>query len=119
MSLEAGDFLKFVEGPPSKSGRTKTWWVVQKQNDIHLGWIGWWGSWRRYAFYPKADTVYEEKCLAQIAEFIIAKTKEHRARIKVRIKSEVPVTVSWKPDSTDSRITHVHIYKKPKHGRTT
>lgn len=76
-------YLKFVEGPPSKSGKTKTWYVVQKQNEIHLGWIGWWGSWRRYAFYPKDQTVYEEQCLMDITAFIVRKTKQHRTNARI------------------------------------
>lgn len=83
MKTKPGDFLKFVEGPLKP--RTRTWWVVQKQNDIHLGWIGWWGAGRRYAFYPKADTVYEEDCLHQIAEFIVDETKKHRKYRKLEL----------------------------------
>lgn len=77
-------FLAFYVAPPKP--KTKVWWVVQRQNDIHLGWIGWWASWRRYAFYPKPNTVYEEACLRDIARFCEEQTKKHRAAIKARRK---------------------------------
>jgi hypothetical protein len=43
-----------------------------------LGWVAWFSRWRKYAFYPKPETVYEEDCLRDIAEFCEAKTKEHK-----------------------------------------
>lgn len=73
-------FLRFVQAPPKP--KTKVWWVVQRQRNIHLGWVGWWASWRRYAFYPKADTIFEETCLQDIARFCIEQTKAHRAARK-------------------------------------
>lgn len=51
-----GTHIKFVPAPPKP--KTKVWWVVNKHDDIHLGWIGWFGRWRKYAFYPKEETVY-------------------------------------------------------------
>jgi hypothetical protein len=75
-----GTYIKFVEGPPKS--KTKTWWVVNKFDEIHLGWIGWFGKWRKYGFYPKADTVYEEVCLREIASFCESETKAHRMEKK-------------------------------------
>lgn len=88
---DEGTYIKFIEGPPAKSGLTRTWWVVQTRGDLHLGWIGWWASWRRYAFYPKEKTVYEETCLGEIAAFIVQETERHRA---LRKKGHNPVKVS-------------------------
>jgi len=68
--------LKFVIAPPKP--RTKVWWVVQRQSDFQLGWIGWWGTWRRYSFFPKPDTVYEVDCLRDLANFCEQQTKAHR-----------------------------------------
>jgi poly-D-alanine transfer protein DltD len=73
---EEAKHLKFVEGPSKP--KTKTWWVVNKHDDIHLGWIGWFARWRKYAFFPKPETVYEEDCLQDIADFCIRKTKDHK-----------------------------------------
>jgi hypothetical protein len=73
-----GTHIKFVPAPPKP--KTKVWWVVNKYSDGHLGWIGWFSRWRKYSFFPKADTVYEEVCLREIAGFCVARTKEHRER---------------------------------------
>ena len=74
--IEFGTHIKFVPAPPKP--KTFVWWVVNKYDDDHLGWIGWFARWRKYSFYPKADTVYEEICLREIAEFCQRKTSEHR-----------------------------------------
>ncbi len=77
-----GKHIKFVEGPPKP--KTLTWWVVNKYDDTHLGWIGWFARWRKYSFFPKPETVYEEDCLRDIASFCEMKTKEHREEVKAR-----------------------------------
>lgn len=87
-----GTYIKFVEGPKSKSGKTQTWWIVQKQKDLHLGWVGWWGSWRRYAFYPKPNTVFEEVCLRDITAFITERTRAHREALKIARLGKKAVT---------------------------
>jgi len=68
--------LLFIEGPPKP--KTKTWWVVNKYDDIQLGWIGWFTKWQKYGFFPKPDTVYEEDCLRDIAYFCENETKKHK-----------------------------------------
>ena len=73
---DPGTYIRFVEGPPKP--RTKTWWVVTRDDDIHLGWVGWFGRWRKYAFYPKPDTVYEQVCLRDIALFCETQTSTHK-----------------------------------------
>ena len=75
-----GKHLEFHEGPPKP--KTRTWFVVNSHDNFHLGWIGWFGRWRKYAFYPKPDTVYEEDCLRQIAEFCVDATKSRRIEKK-------------------------------------
>lgn len=68
-------FLVFVPAEPKE--RTLCWRVDNKQGVI-LGYVGWWSKWRRYSFYPLENTVYEEQCLHDIANFIEYKTKLHR-----------------------------------------
>ena len=73
-------YIRFAEGPPKP--RTKTWWVVAERNDAHLGWIGWFARWRKYAFWPKANTVFEENCLRDISAFCENQTATHKQRRK-------------------------------------
>ena len=37
---------------------------------VELGEIKWYASWRRYAFYPKENTIHERDCLRDIAQFL-------------------------------------------------
>ncbi len=61
-------WIKFVETEPKP--KTKTWAVMAKVDDALLGVIKWYASWRKYAFFPVAGTVFEPDCLRDIATFI-------------------------------------------------
>jgi hypothetical protein len=74
--MKDGTYIRFIEGPSKP--KTRTWWVVTKDDDIHLGWIGWFARWRKYGFYPKSETVYEQICLREIADFCERETAEHK-----------------------------------------
>ena len=74
--IEFGTHIKFILGPPKP--KTQTWWVVNKYDDIQIGAIGWYASWRKYSYYAKNCTVYEQVCLREIADFCERKTKEHK-----------------------------------------
>ena len=72
--------LFFIPGPTNQ--KALCWWIVNKHDDIELGSIEWTGKehWRRYAFFPRPDTMYEEVCLRDIAAFCEAKTRDHKQR---------------------------------------
>ncbi len=74
-----GTWVKFVEGPPKP--KTKTWSIMSKYEEgLELGQISWFSKWRKYAFFPKDSTLYEEKCLRDIAQFLQDQTKKHKAK---------------------------------------
>ena len=51
--------------------KTNIWQVITKQKPTEvLGIIKWFPRWRKYAFFPTQDTVYENTCLQDIADFI-------------------------------------------------
>jgi len=35
-----------------------------------LGVIKWYGSWRKYCYFPLGDTVYDDRCMTQIIHFM-------------------------------------------------
>lgn len=78
-----GTYIKFIEAPPKP--KTKVWWVVTKDDTTHLGWIAWFSRWRKYGFYPKENTVYEQVCLRDIANFCEQETKKHKEEINGKI----------------------------------
>lgn len=58
--------------------KTKRFWVKPKDSDDTLGYISWYGRWRKYCFFPNGDTVYEWDCLRDIADFIEQETQEYK-----------------------------------------
>lgn len=70
MGVDASNkqWIKFdlVERKP----KTGVWAVVTTYSDERLGLIKWFPRWRRYAFFPHRETVYESECLSRITKFI-------------------------------------------------
>ena len=49
--------------------KTEVWQVISKHGGF-LGGVKWFGRWRTYSFYPEPETIYEDDCLMEIANFI-------------------------------------------------
>jgi len=75
-STGSGTWIRFDELTPNPA--TKRWAVTTK-DDIQIGTVKWYGPWRKYCFFPMAETVYEQVCLRDIASFCETETKNHRA----------------------------------------
>ena len=72
-------YLKFIDAAPSPSGKTKRW-VVQTATGVPLMGIGWHGPWRKYTItWTDQSAVFDHGCLREIADFLEARTKEHKA----------------------------------------
>ena len=67
------DFVLAEEGE-----KTNIWDVVTSEGNKKLGIIKWFGRWRKYSFFPLSDTVYENNCLKDIAEFIEEQMRKRR-----------------------------------------
>jgi len=74
-----GTHIGFAHEGESPSGKTKLWRVFALDGSI-LGQIRWFSRWRKYCFYANGNTIFEETCLTEIAEFIAARTKDHRGK---------------------------------------
>ncbi len=72
-----GTYIYFNQGPGSLSGKTKTW-IVRSDYGPLLGQVKWWAPWRKYTFLPCDDTVFEQVCMREIAQFIEDRTEEHK-----------------------------------------
>lgn len=64
----------------SKTGKTKVFEVLALDCEIILGYIKWYGAWRKYVFYPEANTLYDNKCMIELARICEEKTKEQLKR---------------------------------------
>jgi hypothetical protein len=72
-------WINFLPCGATPSGKTQIWTVrATLQAGAILGMIRWHGAWRKYAFYPNKDTLFEEDCLRDIANFCEGQTKQHR-----------------------------------------
>lgn len=73
-------YINFIEQPIKSPRKTKVWGVRSKGTGEMIGGIKWLSGWRKYAFFPNMETVYEEICLRDIAEFIERVTEEHKQK---------------------------------------
>jgi len=74
-------YLNFHDCGIESGKKTHTWIVQPKDGSAKVGTIKWYGAWRKYCFFTSgyAADVFEEICLRELAAFIEAKTRAHRA----------------------------------------
>ena len=64
-----------------QEAKTRRWDVVPKGGASGcIGWVKWYGGWRKYVFYPLANITFDSICLRDIATFCDLRTQEHRAK---------------------------------------
>lgn len=76
-------WIRFFETGASPSGKTAVWAVMTMSGDEQIGEVRWFARWRKYAFYPKAHTVFEEDCLRDIAAFCELVTQRRKLQQKL------------------------------------
>lgn len=76
-------YIEFIHLDVSDSGKTDIWGVRTKEGAESLGVVSWFGRWRCYAFTPSENTVFEKRCLRDIANFCEEITTKQRSRNKV------------------------------------
>lgn len=78
------EFLEFQEWEGfSKIHVTRKFSVISKCSKECLGKVMWYQSWRHYCFFPLGCSVYSDRCLVEISEFVKRLNEEHR-KIKVK-----------------------------------
>lgn len=83
MSRRTESYIAFVLAGASDSGKTQLWEVTTQDATI-LGVVSWFGRWRCYAFWPHQKTVYERRCLRDIADFCETETVRFHKNKKMR-----------------------------------
>lgn len=80
-------WIRFVDEGATPSGKTRVFRVEATANhvegedgDVILGTVKWFSRWRRYAFFPSAETVFEPTCLHDIANFCVDQSAAKRMR---------------------------------------
>lgn len=70
--MSAGKWIRFDKQPTPTNQKTEVWHVVSSADGVWpdvIGVVKWYPPWRRYAFFPEANTLYEHQCLRDLAEF--------------------------------------------------
>lgn len=79
-----GEYLKFKdEGYVSPGSKTRKYAVYSTYNSAFLGYVKWFIQWRQYTFWPVGGSVFDKKCLREVAEFCELRTTIHREARKV------------------------------------
>jgi hypothetical protein len=71
-------WISFKKEERAEGAKTDRWVVWSLQAALYLGEVKWKSSWRKYAFFPPPDRVFEEDCLRDIAKFCEEETIAHR-----------------------------------------
>lgn len=77
-------WLAFRDRGLSASAKTRRWAVQPKDGGRPIGLVIWHSPWRLYCFAPNPNTMFEQDCLRDIAEFIQARTREHKRLRRAR-----------------------------------
>lgn len=77
--LATESYVDIIYDGPSASGKSKLF-TVATPDGTSLGKVKWYGAWRCYAFFPNADTLYEKRCLRDIANFCEKESQEQLRR---------------------------------------
>jgi hypothetical protein len=67
----------------TQDGKRKTSkWRVYSGDDKYLGEISWYARWRCYVFEPAWRTIYERRCLRDMAIYLEKITRRHNQRAR-------------------------------------
>lgn len=81
-------FLDFVEYASPVKAKTKRWEVRSKVGALLLGYVRWKAQWRKYAFFPNGNTVFDERCLSDLGSFLGIKTRDHMRIVRASKKAK-------------------------------
>jgi hypothetical protein len=77
-NMYCGKFITFekTQYPVTHKGNPYFWEVTNTKDGSRLGYIEWFNKWKKFCFFNyDAPCVFEEVCLGDIAEFLVARTK--------------------------------------------
>ena len=63
------DYFSIIE--ERVNGRkTPIYHICSKRSKDEIGQIKWYGAWRKYCFFPNGETIWDNKCLEKIIDFL-------------------------------------------------
>lgn len=70
-------FIRFEQ--IEDTGKTTKWPCWSKSGGpVPLGRVSWYAPWRRYAFFPYAETLWDAQCLRDVTKFLERLMNERR-----------------------------------------
>lgn len=97
MEKKEPKWIRFDE-MDSHGRKTKIFHVINKEYNTYLGKIVWYGGFRKYAFFPEPDIVFESTCLQDITNFLVELMEERKKEIMVTNPDH---PANWKPEITN------------------
>ena len=62
---------------------------IHSNEGYYLGDIKWYGAWRKFCFYPVSDTIWDDKCLSELLNFLEQYNKEWRNKNVKNSKKDI------------------------------
>lgn len=73
-------YIDIVRDRSTATGRTSVFTVNVRGTRSPIGQIRWYWSWRKYAFFPNDNTVFDHGCLRDIANFCESESRRQRTQ---------------------------------------
>lgn len=70
-----GDYF-FIVKQVVKDRKTPLYHIFE-HNTNYIGEIKWYGPWRKFCFYPDKDTIWDNKCLTEVVNFLVKLNKDY------------------------------------------
>lgn len=71
-------WIEFRKDIKPLNRKTDVYHVFNKEFGTFLGTIKWYGSFRKYSFFPEPELVFEATCLEDLAAFLKELMIEHK-----------------------------------------
>ena len=67
--IVTNEYFVILEERPEKR-KTSIYHIFSNKSRDEIWLIKWYGAWRKYCFFPNADTIWDNKCLNNINSFL-------------------------------------------------
>jgi len=93
MANRVEKYIRFEDCGVSETGKTRIWRIFNFHHNQVVGWIKWYGGFRRYCFYTEEAAIYDNDCLRLVADFL---EEQMKARKPAKQYTDLTEVVSWK-----------------------
>lgn len=50
--------------------KTPIYHIISKHSNTEIGQVKWYGAWRKFCFFPEKGTIWDNKCIKDLLDFI-------------------------------------------------